>query len=73
MNRISELIARNGLYNSDKLLFTYFGEGKLFVMIFGNSNAEKILIADSDPGHKFRTCNFVRSSSPTCRYICKYF
>lgn len=73
MNGISEIIARNGLSTSEKLLFTYFGEGKFFVMMFGSSNAEKIIVADSDPGHSFTISNFVKSSSRMGRYICKQF
>lgn len=51
MNGISHLIAANGLTETQKLVFTYFGEGNFFVMIIGNSDVELMLMLDSDSGY----------------------
>ncbi|KAL8125123.1 hypothetical protein AgCh_012703 [Apium graveolens] len=44
MYGFQDLVQGNGLSETEKVLFTYFGEGKLFIMIFDKSNVEAMLL-----------------------------
>ncbi|XP_074382812.1 uncharacterized protein LOC141724540 [Apium graveolens] len=44
MYGLEDLVREYGLSETEKVLFTYFGEGNFFVMIFDNSNVEAMLL-----------------------------
>ena len=48
MTDLSEIVAGDNLNQNDKLLFTYFGSGDFLILIFDNSNVEKLLNPESD-------------------------
>lgn len=50
MNGINGIIVAYGLSECLKLLFTYFGEGNFFVMIFESSDVENLLLKGRDLG-----------------------
>lgn len=49
MYGLQDLVRDYELSQSEKILFTYFGEGNFFIMIFDSSNVEAMFLdIDSD-------------------------
>ncbi|XP_074375071.1 uncharacterized protein LOC141716793 [Apium graveolens] len=67
---LQDLVQDNGLSEIGKVLFTYFGEGNFFVMIFDKSNIEVMLLDEDSSSSEYRIRYGVCSG--TCSDSCKF-